>query len=67
MSLEEGKGKWQFSIRGLLILTTGWAVLLSISRTIGGLEELPYIVSLTAAISAAVFVCSCLLAGSAKR
>jgi hypothetical protein len=53
---EAGNGKGQLGRRRLLMVTAGSAVLMILSTRIPGLEQLPYIVGLVAAVSAIFFV-----------
>jgi hypothetical protein len=59
--------QWQFSLRSLLMLVTGWALLLSVAMTVPGLNELPILIGAVAVSSTALFGIGCLLGWIAKR
>jgi hypothetical protein len=59
--------QWQFSLRSLLIVVTGWALLLSVAMTVPGLNELPFVIGFLALISTVFFGAGCLLGWIVNR
>ncbi len=59
--------QWQFSLRSLLVLMTVWAVFLSVSAVVPGLEGLPYIIGILAVLNGVRFGLGCLLGWIIER
>ncbi len=61
------RNQWQFSLRSLFVLVTGWALLLSVAMTVPGLGHLPFFIGFLAAITTVFFGVGCVLGWIANQ